>query len=159
MTPFPWHDFELTTRLTPQEARAALAAHIEPEKLFRFAWPNKANDTRFAGRLDETRFSIHRILGYRNSFAPASEGVIAPEGRGARITIKMRLHPFVIAFVVMWLGIMLSVFGAAAITPDSGIFFGLPILLTFFVYLMTMLGFWLEAGKQEQTLREIFQAG
>ncbi len=157
MTPFPWHSFEIRTRLTSQQVREALAAHLEEEKWFRIGWPNQKNDKRFAGRVMDGGFEIHRILGYRNSFAPVSTGTISSDGRGARIEVKMRLHPLVIGFIVVWLAIMLSLFTGAAFDA-SPLFAAIPILALLFIYTMTLFAFWFEASKQEQTLREIFQA-
>lgn len=157
MTPFPWHNFELRTRLTPQQVREALTAHLEEEKWFRMTMPNRANDKRFTGRADTASFSIHRILGYRNSFAPMTSGTIATDGRESRIDVKMRLHPVVIVFLVAWLAIMGTAFIGIAVA-SSPYFAPIALLALGVIYALTLFAFWYEVNKQETALREIFQA-
>lgn len=158
MTPWPWHKFEIRTRLTLQQARAALAAHVEEVKWFRWTMPSSANDKRFTGRVEDDSFEIRRILGYRNSFAPMSRGTISTVGRGARIDVRMTLHPFVAVFIGVWSTGVLFALVAFATAGSERIYALLPLLMLAFLYAMTLLAFWFEANKQERALREIFQA-
>jgi hypothetical protein len=149
----PFHRFEINSPLDRQAALAAMAAHTEDRKWFRWRWPNSKNDDRFEGQLNADGFHVRRIIGYRNSFLPVVDGVVHASGRGSRVEITMR--PFV--FVVALVGITsLPIFSIAISTGDSlGFLIAGGLLL--FIYAMTMGGFWLEAAKQEQTLRQIFQ--
>ncbi len=149
----PFHRFEINSPLDRQAALAAMAAHTEERKWFRWRWPSSKNDDRFEGQINAEGFHVRRVIGYRNSFLPVVDGVVHASGRGSRIEIKMR--PFV--FVVALVGITaLPIFSIAISTGDSlGFLIGGGFLL--FIYAMTMGGFWFEAAKQERTLRTIFQ--
>jgi len=149
----PHHRFEIVSPLDRQAALAAMAAHTEPEKFFRIGWPSSANDKRFEGTLSADGFHVRRVIGYRNSFLPVIDATVRSGVSGSRIDVQMRMFWFVYAFVAVW--------GIAALTiAVSAGQIGLMIapFLLLFVYAMTMAGFWMEAGKQEQTLRQIFQA-
>jgi hypothetical protein len=150
----PHHRFEIVSPLDRQAALAAVTAHTEPENWFRFTWPNSANDKRFEGVVGADGFHVRRVIGYRNSFLPVIDGKVHAAGRGSRIDVSMRLFWFVYAFVGIW--VVAALTGFAASGGAVGLAFGAAMIL--FVYVMTMAGFWFEAGKQERTLREIFQA-
>lgn len=146
----PYHRFEITSRLSADEAAKAIAAHIESRWRFRIVWPSRANNTRFVGELEGNTFNIHRLTGYRNSFQPAVHGEIEQQARGSRITVTMRPFIMVFAFVALWLVFMFTTFAAPnLITSD--------LLMAGIVYLMIMAGFWFEAVNQEVTLRQIFR--
>jgi len=152
MRALPYHSFEIASPLRPQAAHEALAAHVEPENLFRFGGPK--DNARFEGTLSPDSFHLRRIIGYRNSFLPVIDGTIHGGASGSRIAVKMRMFLFVYIFGAIWaLAATTAIFTAGAL----GLAIGAGLL--FFFYAMTMIGFWLEAGKQEQTLRTIFQAG
>lgn len=130
-----------------------MKAVTEPEKWFRIGWPNSANDNRFEGSVSGNGFHVRRIIGYRNSFLPVVDGTIQAGASGTRIHVQMRMFIFVYAFCAIWAA------GALAATTAGGAIGPLITLaLLFFLWAMTMIGFWLEAGKQERTLRAIFKA-
>lgn len=146
----PFHRFEINSPLDRQAALAAIAAHTEPEKWYRWRWPSSANDDRFEGQIGADSFHVRRIIGYRNSFLPVVDGTVHAAGRGSKIEVQMRPFAFVAVFAAVWVaGVSVALF-----TPMWP--FGLGMLA--FFYAMTMGGFWYEASKQEQTLQEIFQA-
>lgn len=153
----PYHRFELRTMLRPADAAAALAAHTEREIPFRLTFSNKKNDRRFEGVVSDTEFQIRRVLGYRNSFAPVTRGQILSEGGSTLIRIEMRPTAFAMVFISMFALIFLSV--GLFVTPTDGetmIWFALPMVAV--MYAITMGGFWWEAVRQEQVLREFFRA-
>lgn len=88
-------------------------------------------------------------MGYRNSFAPVSEGEVHDAGSFSRIVIAMRPSLFTIMFCALF-GLLALSSLIVGLWPGAG--------MLVFLYLMVMGGFWLEANKQEQTLRNIFQA-
>lgn len=151
--PYPWHRFEIISPLSPADARKALEAHIEEEKWLQMRWPSRKNDDRFAGSFAGDTFSVHRILGYRNSWAPVTEGRIEAAGRGSRIDVKMNIHPIILAFTACL--VVALAMGFMAITRLWPL--GLVGALAF--YGVITVAFWWEAGRQERTLREIFKAG
>ena len=146
----PFHRFEINSPLDRQAALAAIAAHTEPEKWFRWRWPSSANDDRFEGQVSADGFHLRRIIGYRNSFLPVVDGVVHATGRSSRIEVRMRLFMFVIVFVALWtIGVGGSLFTA---------FWPLSVAMLVFMYALVMGAFWYEATKQERVLRQIFQA-
>jgi hypothetical protein len=146
----PYHRFEFVSPLKPRDALAAMSAKTEPERLFRWRWPNAANEQRFEGTVGGDRFHVRRVIGYNNSFLPVINGVVHGQGAGSRIVVTMRPLVFAIAFVALWSVIALSML-FSPIWPAT--FF-----LLFFIYAFAMAGFWIEAGRQEQTLRKTFKA-
>ncbi|MFN3464173.1 MAG: hypothetical protein ACK4X1_08850 [Terricaulis sp.] len=144
----PYHRFEIISALPQIEALQAIASRIEERKWFRITAMSAANDERFSGTVAGNKFSISRIMGYRNSFAPVIEGEISEGGRFSRIQITMRPSISVAIFLGFICLIFLPIFMVMAPV----------VLVAVFVYAMVMLGFWVEANKIEQTLRRIFKA-
>lgn len=150
--PVPFHAFEIVSSLKRQDALSALRAHIEPAKFFRVRWPNPANDKRFQGVISDSGFAISRVLGYNNVFAPLSTGTIEGAGVGSQIKVTMKPPLIVVGFYLVILA-----FGAIGIFVGGGDI-GMVALVAAILYVLVMVGFWMEAGKQERTLREIFRA-
>ncbi|OQW57453.1 MAG: hypothetical protein A4S17_04395 [Proteobacteria bacterium HN_bin10] len=148
----PYHRFEIMSPLKREDAVAALAAHTEAPRWLRFDWPSNTNDKRFEGEVTANGFNLRRIMGYRNSFAPAVRGEIDSAGAMSRINITMQPSVFVLVFLAIW---YLAVFG---MFTAAGGFLGVAFLFALAPYLMVMGGFWFEANKQEKTLREILRA-
>ena len=152
VNPLPLHRFQITSSLKRQDAAAALRAHLVEAKFFRLRIPNSANDKRFQGAVNESNFAISRVLGYNNVFAQLSSGTIEGAGVGSQINVTMKPPVFVIIFYLTILA-----FGAIGIATGSGDLrlIAFPALI---LYGLVMLGFWMEAEKQERTLREILKA-
>ncbi|MGD9982463.1 MAG: hypothetical protein AB7H66_03585 [Hyphomonadaceae bacterium] len=151
MNLLPYHRFEITSPMKRAEALAAIASRIEERKWLRWRWPSVENDERFDGAVTETSFSVTRIMGYRNSFAPVIEGEVHESGRFSRIVITMKRHIVVLLFLVVFAGMMLA--GLVALErPLPGV------LMLLLLYAIVLGAFWFEANKLEQTLRKIFQA-
>lgn len=147
----PFHRFEIVSPLDRQAAVAAMTAHVEPENWFRFGGPR--DNKRFEGTIDGDGFHVRRVIGYRNSFLPVIDAKIDPGASGTRIAVQMRMFWFVYVFCAIWtLGVSTALFAGG----QTGLLIAAPLLL--FLWAMTMIGFWIEASKQERTLREIFKA-
>lgn len=149
----PYHRFELTSAMSQTEALRAIASRIEERKWFRITAMGAANDERFSGTVTGNRFSITRIMGYRNSFAPVIEGEVSEGGSLSRVTVTMRPSIFVAIFLAFFFSIFFSIVLGAG---GEILWFGLaaPLLM----YAGVLFGFWLEANKIEQTLRRILKA-
>lgn len=143
----PYHRLELRSPLSADDALKAIAAHVEAPT-FRWGWPDPGDGRRFEGEAIANGFHIRRVIRYRNSFAPTLKGMITPEHRASRINVVMHLHPIVIGFVIVFLMVTLMI-GSVSIMGFA---------MAIFLYAITMGGFWFEASKQEQALREIFRA-
>lgn len=149
MNLIPYHRFEITSRLKRADALAAIAAHIEERKWFTWSWPSSSNDDRLSGEVTVDGFSITRIMGYRNSFAPVTLGEIHDAGSFSRIVITMRPYIFVLIFCAFFATVSIASLAAGAV-PGT--------LMLVFLYVLAMGSFWFEANKQEQVLHRIFQA-
>lgn len=153
MRALPHHTFEIVSPLNAQAARDAIAAEVETEKVFRIGWQNRDNAKYFEGTVNADGFHVRRIISYRNSFLPVIDGTIRGGASGSRIAVQMRMFVFVYVFGAIWaLVALVAIVNAGAL----GLGIGAGLLLSF--YAMTMIGFWLEAGKQERKLRAIFKA-
>jgi hypothetical protein len=57
-----------------------------------------------AGHVGERGFRLHKTIWYRNSFQTYVKGSMLDEQGGTRIHCRFGVHPFVIAFMIIWLG-------------------------------------------------------
>lgn len=152
MSPLPFHRFEITSMLKRQDALHALGARLEPVRMFRARWPNRANDKRFEGTLTDAGFEVRRVLGYNNPFAPRLTGIVNGAGVGSVVQVTMKSSIMVVGFATIWLalGLVGIGFGGGEIWMGA--------LLVAMLYVGLMIGFWMEAARQERVLREIFKA-
>jgi hypothetical protein len=94
-------------RVTPAELSARFAENVRPKRTYRehFAalFKREANPKSFEGVVLQDSFKIYRLIYYRNSFLPIIIGKLEPVPGGTRITITMRLHPFVAVFMAFWI--------------------------------------------------------
>src|SRR5712671_2639644 len=97
---WPSDAFEIETELSTEEILESLRLNVEPKTLFR----SSSNHTTFQGDLMRDAFKISRIIHYRNSFLPIIHGTCRPGHHGTTVAVKMRLHPFVMAFMCFWFG-------------------------------------------------------
>jgi hypothetical protein len=98
----PFEKLELVSALRPDEAIAKLAESVEPKKWFRWFGRSRCP---FEGQIVGSTFDINRIIGYRNSFLPMIRGTVSPHPAGSQIGIRMALHPSVLVFACVWVGI------------------------------------------------------
>lgn len=159
----PIENIVYKTHLKPEEVLTRIKEVIEPKKTFRMTGIFASKDHKpYEGSIKGQTFDIRRIIGYRNSFIPIIQGIVAQDRQGTKITVKMQLHKLVFGFIVVWL-IMVSTIGVGfigATGPDGKISFlnFIPVLMLVFVYAMTMGGFKYESIKSKKYLMELFEA-
>ncbi|MFE1748574.1 WD40 repeat domain-containing protein [Coleofasciculus sp. H7-2] len=149
----PYNTFTLQTQDPLPIVLEKLAAHIEPSKL---RWHISRHHAPYEGTLSETGFEIHRIIHYRNSFVPIIRGRFELSPSGTIIRITMKLHPFVIAFLVFWYvtwySFSLPMCLAGAMPADFALMFlGMPITILFAFWC----AFWYEANRSRRDLVQI----
>jgi len=114
----------------------------------------------YSGSLNGQTFNIQRVIRYRNSFLPLIKGSIQDSFDGTMITVKMRLHLFVLIFLGIWIGgvvfALLRTF-IASYKSGSALSF-LPLGMLLFVYLLTTLAFKFESNKAEKDLQQLWKA-
>ncbi len=108
----------------------------------------------FGGIVNETGFKIRRSVEYQNSFSPILVGAVFSDNEQCSIHIKMRMHHFVLAFMLVWLsGALLMTFGFFAFAIS-----GTNALITFLIgYGLMIHSFNKEANKAKEELGIIFK--
>ncbi len=153
----PFTSFTIHASLSSIDALAALQAIVEPKKFRLFDRGEKP----FEGTAESGRFTIRRLIRYRNSFLPVVSGVIQPAPGGSTIRITMRPMIFVMIFCVFWLsgvlsigGVLLSQLSWSNIQANP---MGLiPVGMVVFFLILVNGGFWFEANKQRKMLTNVF---
>lgn len=83
-------------------------------------------------------------------------GALEPHQSGTKITVRMRLHLLVIAFLIVWIWQAIKI-----VIPFSAVAFwaeiGQAAVMVGAAFLMTYAGFWFEAGKSKKAFLEIYQ--
>ncbi|MDB9509816.1 hypothetical protein PN499_01175 [Kamptonema animale CS-326] len=154
---FPYEKFTINTSLHPEIVRQKLLAVVEPRKAIR--WKINNYEKPYEGEVGDHSFEINRIINYRNSFSPIIKGRIYPEGMGSKIDIKMAMHPSVIVFMSIWLGLVGSSWILSAIAMieegkfDSSIFGVSGMLLG--CLLLPLIGFKPEANDSKKFLIDL----
>lgn len=150
----PFETLVIETSLSKEEVATNLANNIEPEKTIRF-WI-KSDRKAFEGHLRNNEFEIKRIISYKNSFLPVISGRLQTAGNSTRITIKMRPHLAVIAFMTIWFS-GIGVFTAIEFTNNdnlNGVVF-IPIGMLLFGYALMMGSYLFESSRAKLILTEI----
>ncbi|MFO0662226.1 MAG: hypothetical protein U0165_20710 [Polyangiaceae bacterium] len=146
----PWRDLVFHTHLSPEEIVDRLGAEIGKQ-----SWFSLNGGAAWVGQVSATQLTVQRVINYRNSFQAIAHGTIAPTDQGSVVTIRLRMHGFVVAFLAVWmsgatLGGLVGL--AALLTGNWAGLIGLFMPLAGAT--MTSLGFKFEADKLEQFLRE-----
>lgn len=152
----PYDSWSIESPLDVQTLVTGMTERIEPRKLFRGF--STLGHTPLQGTVSTDGFSASRIIHYRNSFLPMLYGKFTPNQQGTTIRIKMMLHPFVLAFLGVWFGMLglFSLSGIAALLESGswgflrhiGFMGGIAILLTYGA-------FFAEAGKAKNLISQL----
>jgi hypothetical protein len=151
--------FVIHTGLNPDAIKRILEAQMEAPKTFRSPFSRKHK--MFQGTLTGDTFSMSKIIHNRNSFLPIIEGTIT----GSLVEIEMHLHKhFETTFLVVAGGgfllflLQLFFFTTNALPdydPSIGILL-LPLGILIFVPALAFFFFKLEASRQKEYLRNLF---
>jgi len=155
----PYTRLSLRSSLPPNEIAALFGSKIEPWQWMRFS----GGGNRFQGSLTSDKFTVSRVIGYRNSFLPIIAGKIEPAEGGAIVRLVFRLHLAAAIFMAIWFGGVLLGCLAATVALILGKIHPHPTLLIPFGMLafgiaLVCGGFWFETLKQKPMLLELFQA-
>lgn len=102
----PFENYTLETKLSTSEVLTRLEANV---KAPRRTWNRETSPDLikpYEGKMTGDTFEISRVINYRNSFLPVIKGSINTYLGKTRITIKMRMVMFVMAFMFFWFGIV-----------------------------------------------------
>ena len=159
----PFENIIYRTELDSEEILQRLNENIEPKKTFRMTKIFGDNNHKpYEGDISGVSFNITRIISYRNSFMPIIKGNIEKDFNVTKINVKMRLHPLVLAFVLIWcgvigvacLGILISSVSKGNFDPIALIPFGMIL----FGYGLTTASFKYESKKSKKYLAQLFEA-
>jgi hypothetical protein len=78
---------------------ARLQREVAPPRLFS---TNKGSHL-FEGTVADGRFQMMRSVRGRNSFRPVISGAVSPAANGARVDVRLRLHPVVTGLCAVFL--------------------------------------------------------
>jgi hypothetical protein len=153
----PFRKFEFSTPMSTAHAARVLQEIVEPPR--KWGSPTSSKRGYFEGRVAGSRFKIHRVIHYQNSFVPIIEGNFRRDERGTLVTLNMRL---VWPVVPVWLGIMLFL-GWSSIAVDSTLAgpFGVRMLLlamTLIIYLVATIPFAIEMRIAVKRLLELLRS-
>lgn len=151
----PFERITYRTNLSEQEVFTRLSGFVEPKK-FGFG-RNYTKD--YEGSVNNNSFEISRVIQYRNSFLPQISGIIQKNNYGTEIEVTMKLHVFVLVFLLFWCSIAVGIFIMIGSTGKKmSVEFFMPLLMLLFVYILTMAGFKAESKKSKEYLRRSFEA-
>lgn len=161
----PFENYILSTSYTIEEAQRRLLENLEPERSWTYFM---RNDTKpYKGKITENRFSISRIIRYRNSFLPVITGKFSTKKGQTEINIRMRLHLFTLIFMSFWLG-MVGIFCIILIVStliNVGHLFKqefspmvlIPFGMFIFGYSLITVAFKAESNKSKKFLAQLFE--
>lgn len=154
----PFESFTITTYLSFDEVIEKLADAIEPPRRG-INWTRNLPSKPYRGILSANSFKMSRVISYRNSFLPVIEGRIEPQPEGCLIRISLRLHEFVMAFMIIWLsnvgGIGFLGLIAFIADPKSAAWALIPFGMFLFGYLLCTIPFNLEAKTAKADLTQL----
>jgi hypothetical protein len=154
----PFRKFEFTTPMSTAHASRVLQEIVEPPR--KWGWPTSSKRGYFEGKVAGSRFKIHRVAGYQNSFLPIIEGNFRRDGLGTVVTLNMRPVWPVVPF---WIGIIVFL-GWGSVAVDSHIAgpFAVRmavIAMTLFIYLVATVPFAIEVRIAMKRLLELLRSG
>jgi hypothetical protein len=166
LSSMPWLPFEnitYRTKLSPEEVLYRLEQVMQPSKPFHIIGLFRRSEAhQYEGSFNENSFNIIRLIAYRNSFLPRIKGVIKKDISGTLIEVNMRLHPFVLAFLCIWMGgvtlACLSILPTLFSGKDVGSTMFIPFAMLLFAYLLSTGAFKVESGKSKKDLAKLFDA-
>jgi hypothetical protein len=163
----PYENLTYTTHLSKDEIVKRLNEVTEPKKMIR--WTGIFADKKhlaYEGKIEESTFSINRIIDNRNSFLPQIQGKIEEKNQdNSKITfihIKMNLHIFVLVFMGIWLSVVglvaIAFLSSLFLTEGNGLAVFIPCLMFLVGLLMPCLAFHYEGNKSKEFFENLFEA-
>lgn len=116
----------------------------------------------YKGSVNGSTFVLTRIIKYRNSFLPRIKGHVIKGFDKTEINVKMRSHPIVLLFMLIWcVGVGLGFLAILTSSIRRGTFeptLLIPLAMLLLGYGITLGGFKYESIKSKKHLAELFEA-
>jgi hypothetical protein len=144
----PSRDFAIVTTWPPEVVATELAKNISSDAIA---------SVPFVGSCDGQRFQFARRTSFDNAYLPVITAEVWPHPRGAQVDVMMRMRPFSVAFLGLWMAFS-TAFALMALrlllrgTPQGFLFLVFP----FFGGARSFGAFAYEAHKSEALLRALF---
>jgi hypothetical protein len=157
----PVDDFDIITKLSPEEVQLRLEQEISASGRGFFDKSSTSSNTYFEGYVVNGNFEIQPIINYRNSFLPKITGITKPALIGSVVKIKMRVQSGVLIFMCIWLGFA-AIGGIVINTTDISkgqfkVVDLMPFGMFLFGYLLTLGGFKFESNDAKAKLLQILE--
>ncbi|HZH86580.1 MAG TPA: hypothetical protein VFD77_04635 [Brumimicrobium sp.] len=134
----PFERVELKSPLPIQEVSDLLYQSIRPKRdiITNFSFRSSKNDKVFEGVILDDKFKIQRIINMRNSFLPQITGEIYADKNGTKLMADLKIHKFVLVFMIFWLSVVFIAFVMISIGVyfDASNPFALLIPLVMFIF-------------------------
>lgn len=144
----PYDKFQINSKLSPIEIIQRIRDCTGDDEFFSLHQTHE-----FSGQVNDNDFKIMKNISYRNSFQPIIEGKIEQTSMGTQVTISMRLHLFVMLFMVIYL-VLAGIFGISSLINAT--VFSWSIFSHFGLLIaggaLASGGFWFEAYRQKRRL-------
>lgn len=147
----PYYRFQIDTPFSPAELAQRIKTVTGEKHWFDFSPSHE-----FTGQVNEHEFEITKNISYRNSFLPIIVGHIEQTASGSTAFILMRLHVFVMCFMLVWLsGVSMGCLLVLANLDEFSLHMLIPFAMLIFGVALVSGGFWFEASKQKRRLIEL----
>ena len=160
----PYEQYNLYTRLSPEEALQRLADNTEQGGTKKPVGGKTVKP--FRGQLTNETFSISPVIGYRNSFLPVLNGTYFRENGMTRIRTRLQLNDMVLVFCIIWLGIVglcgillpISEIGGALNGKRFDPMVFVPTGMFVFGYVLMIAAFKTESARSKKLLAKVLDA-
>ena len=155
--------FTFAVSMPQPQAVARLQALVGPPRSFleevkRSLTSQRKASPPFIGTIEADSFRIRRDIRYRNSFLPLIRGRVTSTPTGAQIHVTMSLHPAVVVFLLVWVGVLRIPLEAIVRAPSvqDGWAHFVPVGLLLMGLGLVCGGFFPEALKARRILEHAF---
>jgi len=153
----PYRRLAIRTTLPSAEAERRISSLIGPRRSFtEYFQRSTGTEYPFEGEAVGGGFRFARRIHYRNSFLPQIRARVELDESGTVVRIQMSIRPFVIAFMVFWIGAASSGFFVHSTSGKDGIL--IPSVMVVFGLALIAFGFYPEARKAERIVRHALDA-
>lgn len=159
----PYENITYLSKLNIDQISERLNNVVEPvSSNFYSKTFKRISNFEYTGTVQFDSFKIVRIIQYRNSFLPLIKGVIESDFQGSIVKVKMRMHPFVLVFCIIWFGLLsIGIFFMTLVLLTSAKFEPatlIPYGMFLFGYILVTAGFKYESKKSKFFFAELFEA-
>jgi hypothetical protein len=151
-----FYAFDFDTPLPPPVVADRLRTIVHPAQ-----GDEPSGKKPFTGTVGDGTFRIARVIRHKNSFLPIVRGTWAMNSvSGTRVRVRMTIHPFPAAFMLLWFGGLAWAIAAVWSGSAQGDDRVIPLMAGMFVFgvILMVLGFVPEAAKAKRLIENALHA-